>query len=164
MGAKWTTFGEKRFTYRAGQALVVNVKMPLFGTVSAASPKELYLGIVIQFDLAIMREVINGLDIHLHAPDANKGGGVFVTDLSDALIDWALRSLRLLETPKAIPLLYPGIMREICYWLLTGPNGGHVMRIAMANGHEQRVINAIHRLRDRFADPVRIDVWQLSPK
>jgi AraC-like DNA-binding protein len=31
------------------------------------------------------------------------------------------------------------------------------MRIAMANGHEQRVINAIHRLRDRFADPVGIE-------
>src|ERR1700739_2073421 len=30
-GAKWTTFGGKRFTYRAGQALVVNVEMPLFG-------------------------------------------------------------------------------------------------------------------------------------
>jgi hypothetical protein len=45
-GAKWTTFGGKRFTYAAGQALVVNVEMPLLGTVSAASPKEPHLGIV----------------------------------------------------------------------------------------------------------------------
>ena len=46
-GTKWTTFAEKRLYYRAGQALVVNVEMPLFGTVAAASPKEPYLGIVI---------------------------------------------------------------------------------------------------------------------
>jgi hypothetical protein len=96
-----------------------------------------------------MQEVIDGLDIQPHAPDANKTGSVFVTDLSDALTDCALRSLHLLETPGAIPLLYPGIMREICYWLLIGPNGRHVMRIAMANGHEQR-LSAIGS-RSRFA-------------
>ena len=37
-GAKWATFGEKRYDYRAGQALVVSVEMPSRGTVSAASP------------------------------------------------------------------------------------------------------------------------------
>jgi AraC-like DNA-binding protein len=165
-GAKWTTFGGKRFTYRAGQALVVNVEMPLFGTVSAASPKEPYLGIVIEFDLAIMQEVIDRLDIRPHSSDAGKGG-VFVMDLTDALTDCALRSLRLLHTPNAVPVLYPGIMREICYWLLTGPNGGDVMRMAIANGHEQRVISAIHNLRDRFSKPVRIeelaDIAKMSP-
>jgi len=76
-------------------------------------------------------------------------------------MDCALRSLRLLDKPKAIPLLYPGIMREICNWLLTGPNGAHVMRIAMAHGHDQRVIRAIHRLRERFAEPRTIE--ELAP-
>jgi AraC-like DNA-binding protein len=146
--------------------LVVNVEMPLFGTVAAASPKEPYLGIVIEFDPAIMQEVIDRLDIEPHSSDAGKGG-VFVTDLTDALTDCASRSLRLLDTPKAIPILYPGIMREICYWLLTGPNGGHVMRMAMANGHEQRVISSIQSLRDRFAEPVRIEelaaIAKISP-
>lgn len=166
-GAKWTSFGGKRVHYRAGQALVVNVEMPLFGTVAAASPKEPYLGIVIEFDLAIMQEVIEGLDNAPQAGKANKEGGIFVTDLTDALNDCALRSLRLLDTPKAIPILYPGIMREICYLLLTGPDGGHVMRVAMANGHEQRVIRAVHSLRDRFAEPLRVEdlaaIAKMSP-
>ena len=54
-------------------------------------------------------------------------------------------------------MLYPSIMREICYWLLTGPHGAEVARIALANSHAQRVISAIHALRDRFAESVRIE-------
>lgn len=155
-GAKWTTYAGKRVNFRAGQALVVNVEMPLVGRVVAASSKEPFLGIVIEFDLAIMQEVIHGLDVQPPTTD-DAEGPLFVTDLTDVLIDCALRSLNLLDTPTAIPILYPGIMREICYWLLTGPKGGYIFRIAMANGHEQRVIKAIHDLRNRFTEPVRIE-------
>lgn len=59
--------------------------------------------------------------------------------------------------PKAIPTLYPVIMREVCYWLLTGPHGGDIARLALANGPSQRVINAMHSLRSRFKEAVRIE-------
>ncbi len=149
-GAKWATFGRRRFDYRAGQALVVSVEMPSLGAVSAASPMEPYLGIIIEFDLAIMQEVIEQLGVRLTPSEVDQAREVSVTDLSEPLADCALRSLRLLDTPQAIPMLYPGIMREIYYWLLTGHNGDQIVRMAMANGHEQRVIQAIHHLRDRL--------------
>jgi AraC-like DNA-binding protein len=156
-GTKWATFGKRRLDYKAGQALVVSVEMPLFGTVAAASPERPYLGIVIEFDLAVMQEVRDGLDMQMNSSDADREIGAFVTDLTGPLTDCVLRSVRLLETPEAIPILYPGIMREMCYWLLTGPDGGRVIRTAMANGHEQRIISAIYKLRERFAKPVRIE-------
>ena len=149
----------------AGQALVVSVEMPAFGRVAQASPTEPYLGVIIEFDPAVMREVAEGLD----APPSGKdlGPGALVTDLNGQLIDCTLRTIRLLETPKAIPVLYPAIMREICYWLLTGPHGGEVMRMTLANSHAQRVVKAIHTLRDRFAEPIRIDelasIAKMSP-
>ena len=31
-GAKWTMFGETRFDYKAGQAMVVSVELPAFST------------------------------------------------------------------------------------------------------------------------------------
>ncbi len=165
-GAKWTTFGEQRLHYRAGQALVVNVEMPMFGTVAEASPGKPFLGLIIEFDLAVLREVRETLDT---PPEVdNKGGrGVFVMNFDGPLEDCALRMMRLLDTPKAIPVLYPAIMREICYWLLTGPHGGEVVRLTLANSHPQRVIRAIHSLRDRFAEAVRIEelasVARMSP-
>ncbi len=165
-GAKWAIFGNKRFDYRAGQALVVSVEMPALGRVAEASPGEPYLGVIIEFDLAVMREVMEGLDVPPR-PGSHAGSGVLVTDFGGPLSDCALRVVRLLETPRAIPILYPAIMREICYWLLTGPHGGEVMKMTLANSHAQRVISAIHALRDRFAEPVRIEelasVAHMSP-
>ena len=52
-GAKWTTFGDKRYDYRAGQALVVSVEMPAFSRVAQASAAKPYLGVIIEFDLAV---------------------------------------------------------------------------------------------------------------
>ncbi len=165
-GAKWALFGEKRVNYRAGQALVVSVEMPALGTVAEASPTEPYLGLILEFDLGLMREVMDSLDA-LPEPSLEVKQGVFVTDFDGPLADCALRMVRLLETPKAIPLLYPAIMREICYWLLTGPHGGEVMKMTVAKSHTHSVLSAIHSLRDRFSEPVRIEelaeVARMSP-
>jgi AraC-like DNA-binding protein len=165
-GAKWAVFGDKRFDYRAGQALLVSVEMPALGRVAQASPSEPFLGLIIELDLAVMREVMESLH---NPPKASGeiGSGVFVTDFAGPLADCALRTVRLLDTPDAIDMLYPSIMREICYWLLTGPHGGEVARITLTNSHAQRIITAIHSLRDRFAETVRIDdlaaTAQMSP-
>ncbi len=165
-GAKWAIFGDQRFDYRAGQALVVSVEMPALGTVAEASPSEPYLGVILEFDLAVMREVLDKLDT---PPEAGSkvDRGVFVWDFDGPLADCALRMVRLLDTPRAIPVLYPAIMREICYWLLTGPHGGEVVKMTLANSHAHRVIRAIHTLRDRFAEPIRIEelalIARMSP-
>ncbi|WP_213805241.1 AraC family transcriptional regulator [Granulicella sp. dw_53] len=165
-GAKWAIFGDRRFDYRAGQALLVSLEMPAFGRVAEASPQEPYLGLIIEFDIPILREVMDELETLPQPPD-HVGRGVCVTDFNGPLADCALRMVRLLETPKAIRLLYPAIMREICYWLLTGPHGGEVMKLTLASGHTKRVISAIHALRDRFAEAVRIEelarIAQMSP-
>ena len=155
-GAKWAIFGDQRFDYPAGQALLVSVEMPALGTVVEASPDKPYLGVIIEFDLTIMREVMDALETPPQA-SSKVTSGVLVTDFAGPLEDCTLRMVRLLDTPGAIPVLYPAIMREICYWLLTGPHGGEVVKMTLANSHAHRVISAIHRLRDRFAKPVRIE-------
>lgn len=165
-GAKWAMFGDRRLDYRAGQALVVSVEMPALGTVCEASPSEPYLGVIIEFDLSVMREVRDSLTIP-PTGGGERSRGVFVTDFAGPLADCALRMVRLLGTPAAIVILYPAIMREICYWLLTGPQGGEVMSMTLTNSHTRCVLDAIHSLRDRFSEPVRMEelasVARLSP-
>ena len=154
-GAKWAIFGDRRLDYRAGQALVVSVEMPAFGRVAEASPSEPYLGVIVEFDLAVMRAVMDELPVPPKAGDPGRQS-VVVTDFDGPLADCVLRMVQLLDTPEAIPVLYPGVMREMCYRLLTGPHGGQVATMALAHGHEHRVLEAIHALRARFAEPVRI--------
>lgn len=165
-GAKWTIFGDRRYDYRAGQALVVSVEMPAFSRVVKASPTEPYLAVVIEFNLAIMRDVLASLDTP-PTPEDHFGHGVFVTDFDGPLADCVLRMVRLLDTPQAIPILTPMIMREICYWMLTGPHGNEVARVVLANSHVQRVVTAIHALRGQFTETLRIEdlaaIAQMSP-
>ena len=155
-GAKWAVFGDRHMDYRAGQALIVSVETPALGRVAEASPTEPFLGIIVEFDLAIMREVADELGTPAPGGDG-PGSGVFVTDFDGPLADCTLRLVRLLDTPRAIAVLYPAIMREIAYWLLSGPHGAEVARMVLANTHAHRVITAIHQLRDRFCEPMRID-------
>ncbi|MDR3513743.1 MAG: AraC family transcriptional regulator [Caulobacteraceae bacterium] len=154
-GAKWATFGGDRLEYRAGEALVVGVEAPSVGRVTEASPEKPCLVMVVELDLALMRGVAETLDAPLAPPGAEVGRGVFVTDFRGPLADCALRLVRLLDTPRAIPTLGPMIRREICYWLLTGPHGAEVARIALACGHTQRLVGVLHSLRERFDQPVR---------
>jgi len=156
-GAKWATFGEKRYRFAAGQALMVAVDIPSRGTVTVASSEKPYLGLVMGLDFAIMREMAEEIKMSLTVSGKPKARGAFVLELSRQLVDCAQHAIRLLETPEAIPTLYPGIMREVCYWLLTGPGGDQVSQIMiMANGHDQRIIQAIHTLRDKLSEATRV--------
>ncbi|HEX4197443.1 MAG TPA: AraC family transcriptional regulator [Caulobacteraceae bacterium] len=165
-GAKWASFGGNRLEYRAGQALVIGVETPSVGKVVEASPGEPCLVLAFALDLSIMRSVADALDPP-PSPSGRPTQGVFVTDFQGPLADCALRLVRLLETPKAIPALYPGVMREICYWLLTGPHGGDIARLTLKSSPSQPLIRAIHELRGRFAEMVRIEdlaaIARLSP-
>lgn len=165
-GEKTAVFGDQCHRYGAGQALLVSVEIPGFGTVTEASPDKPFLGIILELDLAILHTVASEL---ANPPRVSEGigSGVFVTDFDGPLKDCTLRMLRLLATPSAIPVLYPAIMREIAYWLLCGPHGAGVARMTLSSHHEHRILQAIHHLREHFAESVRIgelaDVARLSP-
>jgi AraC-like DNA-binding protein len=165
-GSKSVMLGNKILHYRPMQALVVSVELPAFGRVTGASTSEPYLGITVEFDVGVMREVMEQLDAP-PKPSGSAGLGVFVSDFDGPLADCVLRLIRLLDTPNALAVLARSVLREICFWLLTGPHGGEVCKIARPDSHTQRVANAIYVLRDHFARAVRIEelaqAAQMSP-
>ena len=165
-GAKWANFGGTRFEYSAGEALVIGVEAPSLGRVIKASAKQPCLVLAFELDLGIMRSVMAGLTAPPNRND-DTGSGIFVTNFMGPIADCALRLVRLLETPEAIPTLYPLVMREICYWLLTGPHGGNIARMAMTNGPSKGVLNAMSSIRKNLAEPSRVEalalIAQMSP-
>jgi AraC-like DNA-binding protein len=155
-GAEQVMFGDDVFDYGEMQALVVGVELPAFTRVTRACQEEPFLGIALEFDIGAMRLVMEELDAP-PKPKLDIGLGVFVDDLNGPLADCVLRLIQMLGTPDAIPILYPSVMREICFWLLTGPNGGEVCKLALPTRHTRRVAEAIYVLRKNFVRPVRID-------
>ncbi len=155
-GAKAVEFGDAIFEYGAMAFLLVSIEIPALGRVTEASPECPYIGITLDLDAGILREVMSEL-AQPPVPSNDQGIGVFVADLSEDLADCIRRLIRLLDNPAALPILWPAIMREICFWLLTGPHAGEVCKLVLPDSHMQRVAEAIHLLRANFTKPVRIE-------
>lgn len=155
-GAKWANFGGMRFEYKAGEALIVGVEAPSTGRVTQASPDRPCLVLAFELDVEIMRSVAAQLE---EPPkiSGESGRGVFVTDFQGPLADCALRLVKLLEAPSAVSTLYPLIMREICYWLLTGPHGNDIARMVSTNAPSKGVLKAMRWVREHLAETVRVE-------
>jgi AraC-like DNA-binding protein len=82
---------------------------------------------------------------------------VFVERLSHQAYDCITRIAALLNTPDAIPVLYPTAVRELYYWLLTGPNGAEIAKIARRDSHTRRIADAICFLKKNLTRQVRVE-------
>nr|WP_256473383.1 AraC family transcriptional regulator [Phyllobacterium sp. 21LDTY02-6] len=165
-GAKEIHFGEDTLRYGAMECLVVSMEMPASGRVVDASPQLPYIGVTIDLDVSMLREVLEQLETP-PAPPATPGACVFVGTVDEPLAECVLRLIRMSQTPKAIPILYPSVMREICYWLLTGPHGAELCSLAVPESNFMRVAKAIYFLRANFTQSLRVEqlaeVARMSP-
>jgi len=155
-GAKEIVVGDETLRYGPLQCLIVSTDLPASGRIVAASPDEPFVGIVIGFDVVLMREVLEQLDTP-PIPSASTSRSMFVADVDGPLADCVMRMVRLADTPKAIPILYPALIREFYYWLLIGPNGAELCKQAMPDSHLERIARAIHLLRNNFAQTLRVE-------
>lgn len=154
-GGKQFLVGDRQVDYRAMQGLIVSMDLPACGRIVSASPDAPFIGLTVEFDTAIIRDVLD----HLEEPPTaleKDGSAFFVADIEDALARCLVRLVRLAETPQAIAVLYPSILREIYYWLLTGPHGSAVCRLALPETHLSRIAKAIWLLREHYTEPLPV--------
>jgi len=154
-GAKQVMLGDATFHYGEMQSLIVSVELPMLGRVTRASINEPFLGITLGFDVSLLREVMAQLG-PLPKSTGNGGLAVFVDDLDGPVADGVTRLIHLLGTPRAIPILSPSIMRELSFWLLTGRHGSEFAKLALPDSNTRRMADAIHLLREEFAQPLPV--------
>lgn len=154
-GAKEVVVGGQVYRYDPAQSLLVSVDMPALTHVADATPDRPCLAIRIPIEPAVVGELLaDGTAIPLSGPPTR---GIGVIDLEPPLLDAVSRLLNLLDAPGEIPALAPLVLREITFRLLTGPEGARLRQIASAGAPAHRVARAIRWLRDRYAEPLRID-------
>jgi AraC-like DNA-binding protein len=154
-GAKAARINGRRLSYGTGQYLVIGVELPLVAHITHAAPEQPFLGI--------------GLDLHpgpiaallLEAGPARlpegPAFGLAVSDATPALRDAMTRLLALADEPAHVAALAPMYEREILWRALTGPQGGLVRQIGLADSRLTHVARAIRFIRERFAEPIRIE-------
>ncbi len=155
-GAKWTTFGNQRLDYRAGQAMVVGIEMPGLSQVVEGTNRAPYYSVVIELDLMVLRQVYEAMRAPPSADEA-PAKGAFVMTLDDALVSCVARMVETLDDVDAISILYPAFMRELCYRLLRGPHAGVFARMVVGTGHAGSLIAAIRLIREHYTRPLPLD-------
>ncbi|MCC5810993.1 MAG: AraC family transcriptional regulator [Ectothiorhodospiraceae bacterium] len=155
-GAKRLIVGKEERTFTAGQSAIVSADMPVAGRIVQASRSEPYLAIAVELEMASLRE----LSAHMDSPRPPRPSEMitlFAEDTEAALLDCISRLMRLLDRPEATPLLHPGIMRELHFWLLSGPHGTALRSLADPDSHASRLAAAIAIIRAEYRSRVSVE-------
>lgn len=155
-GAKRLLLGDDVLHYDQANYLVTAIDLPVLSEVTRASPQEPYLCAMLRFDVQMIGELLTDATLP-HPPVTAAGRGMAVSPVTPELLDSVLRLVRLLDTPRDIPVLAPLILRELLYRLLTGEQGARLRHVATNGSPSQQIARAIDWLKGHFDRPLRID-------
>lgn len=156
-GGKRLLLGDRVFEYRAGQCLVVTTDLPVTGHFLDATPQNPALGVGLVLRPAAIAPLLLETPPERRSRTAGDGPALATGDVGPDLLDALARMLRLLDHPADAPVLAPLIEREILWRLLTGPHGGMIRQIGLADSALSHVSRAIRWIRDNYAETVRIE-------
>lgn len=152
-GRKEVRLGDCVLRYAPGRYSVVTYDLPVIGHVVEASPTTPYLCMYLDFDPIMLGELVLRVPPPPQAPSPVVGKTV--SEASAALLEAALRLLRLLDDPAALSVLGPLAQQEILYRLLTGPDGARMRHITFSQGRMAQMGRTIawigQNFRERFS-------------
>ena len=152
-GSKQVAMGARTFEFSAGESLLITADVPTVSQITRASAAAPYLSIALELSLPVIADLSAQMGVVPrgdHAP-------VHVDPTDAEVADVALRLMRLLERPEAVPLLHASLVRELHYWLLAGRHGAAIRRLGWPGSHAQRVARAVAVLRADFAQPLPVE-------
>ena len=154
-GAKQTLLGDETYRYDQANYLITSIDLPVSSQVIDASPERPYLCAMLRFDGRVIAELL--ADADLPPSSATSARGIAVSPLSEELLDTVLRLVRLLDTPRDLPVLAPLIERELLYRLLTSDQGPRLRHVATAGSRSHQISHAIDWLKNHYDEPLRIE-------
>jgi len=152
-GGKQVTMGTQMFTFAAGESLLVTADVPTVSQVTRASAAAPYLSLVLELDPATISE----LAVQMRSGFVAESAPVRIEPTDAEVADAALRLMRLVDRPSAVPVLHELRLRELHYWLLAGRHGAAIRRLGWPEGHVQRMARAVAVLRAEFAGPLPVE-------
>ncbi|HEY3425922.1 MAG TPA: AraC family transcriptional regulator [Negativicutes bacterium] len=155
-GAKIIMLSNERYQYDLSSYLVASVHLPVSGMVVEATPQKPHLCLKINFSAGEILDILKESD-QTWIGRAESKRGLYVSRIDSSLLDAILRLVRLLDTPRDIPVLSPLFIREILYRVLQDEQGALVRQFAMIGSHAQSIAKVIRIINQDFSKPLRID-------
>ncbi len=152
-GSKQVTMGTQAFAFSAGDSLLVTADVPTVSQITRASLAAPYYSLVLELDLALIAE----LTAEMKPTPVSDIAPVRVDTTDGEVADAALRLMRLLDRPQALPVLQGQLRREMHYWLLAGRHGPAIRQLGWPDGHARRIARAVAVLRQAYVETIPIE-------
>nr|WP_246548151.1 AraC family transcriptional regulator [Ancylobacter oerskovii] len=135
------------YLYDEEHYLAVSVPVP-FRMRSTASPERPLLAIYVEFDMRLAAEIASRFD--RGRPEPAEVKSLVSSPMEPELEDVLLRALRLLRDPVELAVLGDGVLRELHYRVLVGPQGGAMIAALRQLGSSGRIVQSLARLRENY--------------
>jgi AraC-like DNA-binding protein len=155
-GRKQVIAGQSVYVYDRAKYLIASVEVPIVGQIIEASPAAPYLCLRLDLEPAAIGALMLEAKISGSASDA-PGPALSLSSVTPELLDAAIRLVRLLGSPRDIPVLAPLAEREILYRLLLGEQAPQLRQIALAESKLQQINRAIGWIKRNYRAPFSID-------
>lgn len=162
-GMKEVSTGSSPLSFAAGDSMLITADVPTVSQISRASLAAPYLSFALYLDPALIAD----LAAEMKAVPVEEGAPVRLQPTDAEVADTALRLVRLLDRPAAVPLLAAQLVRELHYRLLAGRHGPAIRQLGFPDSGARRIARAVEVIRAEFASFVRVerlaDVAGMSP-
>jgi len=137
------------YRYDEEHYLAVSVPVP-FRMQSVASAERPLLAVYVEFDMRLAAEIASEVGERHSGPVAGRVRGLMSSRMEPAIEDVLLRLLRALCDPVEIAVLGAGILRELHYRVLVGPQGGAMIAALRQRGTCGQIVQSLARLRETY--------------
>lgn len=159
-GRKRVQLADRTFVYDESHFLLTALDLPVVSQLLGASEKHPFISMALTFQMPMVRELISKEAMaapapsSLHSPNRPAiATGVITEDLLDA----CCRLVRLLDSPREIPVLAPLIQQEIVYRVLNTEEGARLRAIATHGNQSNRAAKAVAWLNANYTQPLHIE-------
>ena len=155
-GRKQVLVGEASKDYGPGQSMLTTVDLPVISHVTRASAREPFLGMMLTLDPGSIVQLASEIELPRARRDSARES-LSVETLDPALLDAAVRLVKLLDEPELVLRLAPLVQQEITIRLLKGPHGAYLRHLGTIGSPSQQIAKAVTWLKRNFVQPLRGD-------
>ncbi len=153
-GHKRGYLANRVYHYDPQHYLVLSVPLP-FSTETDASPQEPLLAVSVRLDMTAVADLVIEVDQQASAT-STAPAGIVSTPLDATLADTTVRLLRALRSPLEARVLGPAIVRELCFRVLLGEQGGAIRAALASHGNFGRIARVLRRIHTDYAQPLDV--------
>lgn len=153
-GHKRGYLADRVYDYDTQHYLVLSVPLP-FSTETDASPDEPLLAVSVRLDMTAVADLVIEVD-HQASVTSTAPVGIVSTPLDATLADTTVRLLRALRSPLEALVLGPAIVRELCFRVLLGEQGGAIRAALASHGNFGRIARVLRRIHNDYAQPLDV--------